>query len=208
MADSPTFSKIDADRILKRAAEIEGSEDTRPLTIDELRSIAGEAGFGAHAVERAIVEAQQAAPTEVRHHPVQKSGLLIAHLSTVRTIPIGISSDQLMKAVRLFQPYRDGPAQVNLGERQITWQDRKGLRFTVTSAVGVTEVGVYVSKFFVRKRRWMKWVKSAADHLEALMFLVSNRPLLGAQELVAHLPGSNSSAAGPQAQRGEPTETR
>ena len=40
MVNSPLFSKIDADRILKRAAEIEGSEDSGPLTIDELRSIA------------------------------------------------------------------------------------------------------------------------------------------------------------------------
>ena len=184
MVNPLMFSKIEADRILKRAAEIEGSEDPGPLTIDELRSIAGEAGFGSQAVERAIVEAQQAASTAVRHDPVQKSGLLIAHLWTIRAIPVEVSSDQLMKAVRLFQPYRDGPVQVSLGERQMTWQDRKGLRFTVTSEVGVTEVRVYVSKFFVRKRRWMKWVKSAADHLEALMFLVSNRPLLGAQELV------------------------
>jgi hypothetical protein len=48
------FSKIEADRILKRAVEIEGSEDGRPLSIDELRSIAGEAGFGSEAIERAI----------------------------------------------------------------------------------------------------------------------------------------------------------
>ena len=66
--------------------------------IDELWSIAGEAGFGAQAVERAIVESQQARPTEVHHHPVQKSGWVITHLSTVRSIPVGISSDQLMKA--------------------------------------------------------------------------------------------------------------
>ncbi len=44
--DSLMFSKLDADQILRRAAEIEGSEDTGPITIAELRSIAGEAGFG------------------------------------------------------------------------------------------------------------------------------------------------------------------
>ena len=196
MADSLIFSKIDADRILKRAAEIEGSDDAGPLTVDELRSIAVEAGFGTQAVERAIVEAQQAAPTEVRHPPVQKSGLVITHLLAIRDIPIEISSDQLMKAVRLLQPYREGPAHVNLGEHQITWRDRKGLRFTVMSAGGVTEVRVYVSKFFVRKRKWMRWVKSAADRLEALVFLVSNRPLPGTQELGASLPSSQSSATG------------
>ena len=80
MIDSPMFSKIDAHRILKRAAEIEGSDDAGPLTADELRSIAGEAGFGSQAVERAIAEVQQAGPTEVHRHPVQRSGLVITRL--------------------------------------------------------------------------------------------------------------------------------
>ena len=196
MANSPMFSKIDADRILKRAAEIEGSEDSGPLTIDELRSIAGKAGFGAQAVERAIVEAQQARPMDVRHNPVQKSGWVFVHLSTVRSIPIGITSDQLMKAVRLFPPYREGPAHVNLGDHEITWRDRKGLRFTVTSAGGVTEVRVFVSKLFVRRVTWMKWVKSAADRLEELVFLVAARELPSAQQLEATLPNRQSLAAG------------
>ncbi len=195
---TPTFSKIDADRILKRAAEIEGSEDTGPLTIDELRSIAGEAGFGSQAVERAIVEAQRASPAEIRHHPVLKSGWVFVHLSTLRSIPIEISADQLMQAVRLFPPYREGPAHVNLGDHQITWRDRKGLRFTVTSAGGVTEVRVYVSRFFVGKGRWMGWVKSAADRLEELVFLVAARELSGPQDLNARLQASNSSAPGPE----------
>ncbi len=190
------FSKIDADRILKRAAEIEGSEDGRPLTIDELRSIAGEAGFGTEAIERAIAEAQQAAPRDGLHHPVQKSGLVITDLSTIRAVPIQISSEQLMKAVRLFQPYREGPARVNLGENQITWRDRTGLRFTVTSAGGTTEIRVFASVFFLQKGKWMGWVKSAADRLEALVFLVSNRPLPGTKELGAMLPRPRSSAVG------------
>ena len=190
------FSKIDADRILRRAAEIEGSDDHGPLTVDELRSIAGEAGFGSQAVERAIVEAQQAGPTELQRHPVQKSGVLITHLSTIRAIPLEISSDQLMTAVRLFQPYREGPAHVDLGEHQIAWRDRKGLRFAVTSAGGVTEIRVLVSKFLIRRGRWMGWVKSAADRLEALVYLVSARDLPGTKELGAHLPSSRASAVG------------
>ena len=198
MADSTIFSKIDADRILKRAAEIEGSEDGRPLTIDELRSIAEEAGFGSQAIERAIVETQQANSAEVRHDPVQKSGLLITHLWAIRTIPIQISSDQLMKAVRLFQPYREGPAPVNLGENQITWRDRSRLKFTVMSAGGVTEVRVNVSVFFPVKRRWMRFVKSGADRLEALVHLVSHRPLPGTKELGAPPPKSQSATAGPE----------
>jgi len=63
------FSKIDADRILMRAAEIEGSEGSRALTVDELRSISGEAGFGSQAVERAIAEAQQAASCQAGGAP-------------------------------------------------------------------------------------------------------------------------------------------
>jgi hypothetical protein len=199
MADSLTFTKMDADRILRRAAEIEGAEDSRPLTIDELRSIAGEAGFGAQAVERALAEARQAAPAEVPHPPVQKWGLLIVHLSTTRIIPVQISSDQLMTAVRLFQPYREGSAPVNLGERQITWRDQTGLRFTVTSTMGATEITVYVSRFFfqifLRRRTLTKWVKAAADRLEALVYLVSNQPLAGTRELIAPPPTSKSSSA-------------
>jgi len=192
------FSKMDADRILRRAAEIEGSEESGPVTVDELRSIAGEAGFGSQAVERAIVEAQRAGSTETRHHPVQKSGLVFTHLSTLRAIPIELSAGQLMQAVRLFPPYREGPAHVHLGDHQITWRDRQGLRFTVTSGGGVTEVRVYVSKFFIRRVRWMKWVKSAADRLEELVFLVAARELPSAKQLEADLSRSQSSMDGPQ----------
>jgi len=199
MAESPLFSRMDADRVLKRAAEIDGSEDVTPVSINELRSIAGEAGFGARAVDRAIAEALQDGPTGARRSPVQKSGLLITYLSTVRTIPIELSSDQLIRAVRLFQPYREGPAQVDLEEGQITWRDRKGLRFTVVSGGGATEVRVFVSRVLIRKGRWMGWVKSAADRLEALIFLVATRaPSLAPQQgsrLLDSSPAGTSVAA-------------
>ena len=167
MAEAPLFSKIDADRILRRAAEIEGTEGAAPMTIGDLRAIAGEAGFGSRAVDRAIAEALEEGPPGTRNQPVQKSGIVITYLSTVRSIPIELSSEQLIRAVRLFQPYRDGPAQVNLEERQLTWQDPKGLRFTVVSGGGMTEIRVFVSKLLVRKGRWMGWVKAAADQLSA-----------------------------------------
>ena len=189
MTDPPRFSRIDADRILKRAAEIEGSEDAGPLTVDELRLIAGEAGFGSQAVERAIAEAEQAASAEVHHHPVHRSGVVMTHLSTVRSVPVEVSSEQLMRAVRLFQPYREGPAHVKLEEDQITWRDRKGIRFTVTSGGGVTEIQVFLSKILARRGRWMGWVKSAADRLEMLVFLVATQEPPGTQ-LPAHLPES------------------
>ena len=144
MTYPPVFSKTDADRILKRAAEIEGSEDSGPLSADEIRSIAGEAGFGSQAVERAIAEAQKVASKEVHRPPVQRSGIVIIHLSTLRTVPFEVSTEELMRAVRLFQPYREGPAQVKLEEHQITWRDRKGILFTVTSAGGITEIRVFV----------------------------------------------------------------
>jgi hypothetical protein len=174
MTESNQFTKLDADRILNRAAEIERSEDGRPLTVDELRSIAREAGFGPRAVERAIAEARVAASRDIRRPPVQRSGWIFTHLSTVRTVPVEISSEQLMRAVRLFQPYREGPAQVKLEEHQITWRDEKGIRFTVVSSGGDTEIRVYVSKVLARRGRWMGWVKSAADRLETLVFMVSN----------------------------------
>lgn len=175
MTDSTLFTKLDADRILRRAAEIEGSDDARRLTMEELRAIAEEAGFGASAVERAIEEARETALAAVRRTPVQKWGLVVTNLSSVREIPVEIDSEQLMRVVRLFQPYREGPAQVRLEEHEITWRDQKGLRFSVVSAGGTTEVRVFVSKVLVRRRRWMRWVKAAADRLEALVLLVSSR---------------------------------
>lgn len=179
MAESPLFSRTAADRILRRAAEIEGSEDARPLSMDELRSIAREAGFGPRAVERAIAEAGLAGPVASPAQPIQKSGLFVTHLSTVRAVPIEIDSEQLMRAVRLFQPYRDGPPHLNLEEDQVSWRDRKGLRFTVTSAAGVTEIRVLVSKPLIRRRRWMEWVRAAADRLETLVSLVSTQEVDG-----------------------------
>jgi len=183
MIDPHLFSKIDADRVLKRAAEIEGSEDTKPLSASELRSIAGEAGFGSQAVERAIVEVTRAATAELLRPPVQRSGAVIIHFSTFRSVPIEVSSEQLMRAVRLFQPYREGPAQVKLEEHQITWRDRKGIRFTATSSGGITEIRVYVSKFLARRGKWMGWVKSAADRFETLVFMVAAQDGTGAQLL-------------------------
>jgi hypothetical protein len=192
MIDPLTFSKLDADRILKRAAEIEGSEDAKPLTVAELRSIAGEAGFGSRAVERAIAEAKRAASMEIFRPPVRSSGVLFTHLSTHRSIPVEVSSEQLMRAVRLFQPYREGPAQVKLEEHQITWRDRKGIRFTFTSSGGATEIRVFVSKFLVRRGKWMGWVNSAADRLEALAFMVATQGLPGA-DFLPQFPNSQRS---------------
>ena len=185
MPDSPLFSKIAADRILKRAAEIEGSEDTRPLSVGELRSIAGEAGFGASAVERAIAEAQLAAKSVARTDPVKRSGVVITHLSAVRAVPIDLSTEQLMRAVRLLHPYRDGPAHISLEEHQVTWRDKKGIRFTVTSAAGVTEIRVLVSRPIARGRKWMGWVKAAADQLESLIYLVAARDVGDAPRIQA-----------------------
>lgn len=179
MTDSSLYSKLDADRILRRAAEIEGADEDRRLTLQELRSIAGEAGFGARAVDRAIAEAQEAASVRNVRPPVRKQGLLKTRLSTFREIPTEISSEQIMQAVRLFQPYRDGPAHVELQEHEITWRDRRGLRFAVTSAGGITEIRVYVSKYLLRKGRWMGWVTSAADRLEMLISLVARRDGIG-----------------------------
>ncbi len=172
MDDTPTFSRLDADRILRRAAEIEGADDGRHLTVAELRLIAEEAGFGADAVQRAIAEARDGTRTAHRP-PVQRWGLVVTHLSAIREIPVEVSSDQLMRAVRLFQPYREGAPQVKLEEHEVVWRDRKGLRFAVTSANGLTEIRVYVSRVVLRRGRWTGWVKTAADRLETLILMVA-----------------------------------
>lgn len=175
MTDDPTFSRLDADQILRRAAELEGMEG-RGLSLDELRSIAGEVGFAGATIERAIAEvrdARLAAATEPR--PVQKWGLVVTHMSALREVPVGMNADQLTRVVRLFHPYREGPAQVKLEETEITWRDRKGLRFAVSSVRGRTEIRVYVSKVMLLRGRWMGWVKAAADRLEMLTRLVAKQ---------------------------------
>jgi hypothetical protein len=175
MNNLPGFSKLDADLILRRAAEIEGAEDTRPVSVDEIRSIAAEAGFGRHAVEQAISEAQRVGGARVRRPGVERSGLVITRLTIERDIQIEITSDQLMQVVRLFHPYREGPAQVKLEYDRITWRDRKGIRFSVVSAGGVTEIRAYLAKPLLRKGRWMGWVKTATDRLEDLVLLVASQ---------------------------------
>jgi hypothetical protein len=177
MSDLTMFSKVEADRILKRAAELEGSDEAGPVTIEELRSIAGEVGFSPQAIDRAISEAKQAAAISAERQRVQVTGRVIRHVTAVRSIPVEITADQLMQAVRLFQPYRDGQAHVKLGRAAITWQDRKGLTFRVTSAGGVTEVAVTVTWFVIRRKRWTNWVQTAADRLESLILLMAARDL-------------------------------
>ncbi len=173
MTDSTALSRSTVDQILRRAAEIDGSEDA-PVSVEQLRSIAGQAGFAPHAVEQALAEVRHVARPETMVRPVQKSGLLVAKIWTMRSIPIQISSDQLMNTVRLFQPYREGPAQVKLEDRQITWRDRKGIRFAVVSSNGVTEISVFVSRPLLRRRRMMSWVRAAADRLESIIRLVAD----------------------------------
>ncbi len=109
---------------------------------------------------------------EPRIHPVQKTGWIVSKIWTMRSIPVQLSSEQLLEAVRLFQPYRDGPAQVKLEDRQITWRDGDGIRFAVVSDDGVTEISVFVSKPLLRRVRMMGRVRAAADRLEALVRLV------------------------------------
>lgn len=103
-----------------------------------------------------------------------------------------LTSKQLMRAIRLFQPYRDGPAQVKLGEDRITWRDRKGLVFTLQCVGGITEIHVYVGKLLIRRGRWMGWVGAAADSLEALILLMDAKVESGLQSTDSHtLPGGN-----------------
>lgn len=175
MVDTTRFSKVDADRILRRAAELDGNDEARFMSVDELRAIAGEVGLGSEALDRAIAEARSAGTPGVRRPPVQKWGIIWTHLSVVREIPLELDSDHLLRLVRLVQPYRDGPAQVELQQHEITWRDGRGLRFAVTSAGGVTEVRVFMDKFVIRRGRWKRWVKAAVDRLENLVFLVAEQ---------------------------------
>ncbi len=177
MSESPLFTQHDADRILQRAAEIEGNDEGHAMSVRDLRGIAGEAGFGAGAVERAIAEALEFGGREGRPAPVEVEyeGFIFAKMWTLRTIPIELSSDQMLRAVRLFQPYLEGPARISLEDRRISWRDRKGVIFHLESSRGQTEIRVRLSKFVIRRERMKGWIRSAADRLEALVYLVAAR---------------------------------
>ena len=167
------------------ARVVRPSRDGRALTVTELRGIAGEAGFGTPAVERAIAEALEQSRAEPRRSPIEKRGFIRLQVWTLRTIPIELTSDQLLYTLRLLQPYHHGPPRVAVEEGQLTWRDGKGLIFHLQSGPGVTELRVRISKITLfRRRRLLRWIGSAADRLETLLTLVAARdhtttPLLG-----------------------------
>lgn len=115
------------------------------------------------------------APQAGARPPVQGWGLLVAHRSTLRQIPGETDTRTLMRAIRLLQPYREEPARIELDEDGLTWTDRRGLRFEVTSGRGVTEIRIHVAKLTLRRGRLERWVGAAADQLEDLIRLVSSR---------------------------------
>lgn len=155
---------------------MEGADDERSLSLAEVRAIAGEAGFAPHTLERAIAETHALLPAPRRQDPVKRSGLLWVHLSATRDIPMALNGEQLQRVVRMFHPYREHPQRVAFEELEITWRDRKGIQFAVASAAGVTEVRVYVSGLLPRRERWARWVKDAADRLEALAVVIAGQP--------------------------------
>lgn len=157
---------------------MEGAADDRPISLAEVRAIAGGAGFAPHTVERAIAETQALPPAPRREDPVKRSGLLWVHLSATRELPLPLDGEQLQRVVRMFHPYREWPERVTLEDFEITWRDRKGIQFAVASAAGVTEVRVYVSGLLPRRARWARWVKDAADRLEALAAAIARQPRL------------------------------
>jgi len=193
MSAPQLFSRAEADRILRRAGELEGTGTERSLSAEELRAMAAQAGFAPQTLERAIADVQSARRV-LNRSPVRSSGLVIAHLSAVRELAVGIDADQLIQVVRLCQPYRDSPADVRLDESEISWMDKKGLRLAVTSVGGVTEVRVYVSGFLCRRGRWKRWVQAAADHLEALVSLVAAQRSFTPAQLPAARPGGSPAA--------------
>lgn len=189
------ISPQDADRILRLAAELEGKGDARGLSREDLRSIAAEAGFSRHAVERAMTDVLDSELISVVRPPVQQSGLFFMHLTAVREIPASMTSEQLMRVVQLFHPYREGPARITLEDQEIVWRDRKGLQFAVTSGSGVTILRVYVSKLILRRGRWKSWVKAAADRLEMLTLAVARQDR--ARPALPSPPPSEPGAIGP-----------
>ncbi len=66
----------------------------------------------------------------------------------------------------------------------------------VPSTFWFAEIRVFVTRVFLQKGNRMGWVKSAADQLEALLFLVATRSRLGTVGLTPQLPSPETSVAG------------
>ena len=75
-----SFSEPEAQRILARAAELEGSIGTR-FTAEDLRQIAAKAGIEAHALEQAINET--AIEDSAVHAPVQRDSMNAGSIATL-----------------------------------------------------------------------------------------------------------------------------
>lgn len=176
MATPSRLSRSDVDEVLRRAAEIEGAREDAGVSMAQLRSIGVEAGFSPETLERAIAEVQAHRGGVRRPDPVRRSGLVWVHVSAAREVPRALDMDQLVRVMRLFQPYRETPRQVELEPREVSWRDGKGIRFTVASAGGISEVRVYVSGLLLRRRRWMRWVEEAVERLASLAALVGGDP--------------------------------
>ncbi len=161
------LSGSDADRILKRAAELESAETSDPLSVDEIRAVAEEAGYDPSTVERAISETLDPAPQPLDN--VQTSGFLATRFHTTRSIPVQLTAKELMKAVELLMPYFEAPPEVKFRKGSLVWRDRRKLRFELDP--GLDAVGLQVSspRLMGQKARWKDWVGKAADQLEAMI---------------------------------------
>lgn len=105
-----TFSEPEAQRILARAAELEGSIGSR-FTTEDLRQIAAKAGIDAHALERAIIETNTAMGQPLRKEspPLMKPGR-IAMLAGIGAVlgALAIFADKIQpfgsSAIPVFLP--------------------------------------------------------------------------------------------------------
>jgi serine/threonine-protein kinase len=82
VASQPSFSETKAQAVWARAAELQALTGQAPrMAIDELRSVANEAGIGDKYVDRALAEQRDAAP---KHAPIGRSLVAGVPLDVVR----------------------------------------------------------------------------------------------------------------------------
>jgi hypothetical protein len=103
-----SFSEPEAQRILARAAELEGSIGTR-FTAEDLRQIAAKAGIEAHALEHAMNEtvADQPSPAEATNFMDSKNLALLATTGVALGL-LAVAADRLplpgSSAIPVFAP--------------------------------------------------------------------------------------------------------
>ena len=162
------IDESDADRILARAAEIESSKGRGVLSVDELRSIAAEAGFSTEALERAISETLRAPAPAPESDISVTSGLMVTRISATRTLNEALTPDEMIETAHLFTPYFEPTTAPRYSDGSVSWRDSRRIDLEISRVEGGTTIRVEFAALVVWTAPWKKKVVRAAEKLERL----------------------------------------